>query len=304
MKTKARLLALLMAMAILSGCSKSKEVDAVQLYKDSFAKAKEMESYNMDSSMSMKVDFVALETKIDMTSAVIDKGETAAHELSISSNGETQDSLMYQKDGFFYSSIPDSEQFLKQSYEEGTGLSYQSLLNIGSGDMAQSYIDAIDSAKELTVTNEKGAVKVAFDFSEESLTSMTEDITSMLAESMMGTLEEELYNQMSALELPEEELNILVGQMVEVYRNMFSDVTVERIHMEKTVGEDGFATQQKMSMDLNMDMSELLTALGETVDEETAKLMQNIGMSMSVDSNYSNINGDVKVEIPELNIAE
>ncbi len=294
MKARILFLAVLTVLS-LTAC---KKVDPAQLYKDSFTKAAEMESYSMESHMEMELDFADLQVSINIQSDVADKGETAVHDLTITSLGESQSSVIYQKDDFLYSSIPDSDQYLKQSLEEGSGLSYQSLMDT-SGESAQLYVDAIDSAENLTVTEENGSTTVSFDFSATTLEALTEGIVSNLQESMMSSLEESLSTQLEGMGLSGSDLEAMTAQLLEVYQTMFSKVTVEGIHMEKTMNDKGFCTEQDMTMSLNMDLSELLAALGENLDAESAEQMKTIGLDLSMKSNYSNINEAMELSLPE-----
>ncbi len=297
MKIKSAL-SVLLCIAVLCGCQDTQTAnsnDPVQIYKDSFKKAEEMESYLMDADMELEIDMVNAEITMDMDSAVKDKGATARHDMEMDIMGNIQNNLMYISDGYTYTSVPDSDKFIKQSSDDNSGLSYQSLLTLSSGNMAQACIDAVDNAKNLNVSKEDGSVTVAFDFGDEDLKAITGTITAILTDSMMDTLEGQLAAQAEEMGFGGD----MVSQMMGVYLRMFADVKVENIHIEKTMNKNGFCTTQDIDMSLSMDLSELLSSLGQTFDENTMKLLQNIKLDMSLDTSYENINGDVKINMPE-----
>lgn len=292
---------LLAASFLLTGCQLT-EKDAVQMYKDSFAKSREMEKYTMTANMDMEMDFggMSIGIVIDMDSAVADQGQTASHKMNMTVMGQEQSMEMYQQGEYLYTSVPGTDKFIKQSYEESTGMTYQGLMDLSSGPMAQSYMDAIDKAENLTFQRlDNKDVNVAFDFGQESLDSLAGEISAILEDTMLGSMESQLKSQFSGLGLPEDQIQPLVDQMMEAYRSIFSNIGVDSIRMDLTMNKNGFVTKQNVDMVITMDMSGLLTALGQEVDAATAEMLKNIKMSMNIDSVIDNINGDVTVTVPE-----
>lgn len=289
-------------MGLFTGCKMTQE-DAIQMYKDSFAKSKEMENYKMTSAMDLEMGIsdMSIAIKMDMESAVADKGNTASHRMNMSTMGEEQTMEMYQQGEFMYTSIPGLEgKYIKQSYEESTGMSYQGLMDLNSGEMADSYIQAIDQAENLTFEQlENKDVHIAFDFSQASLDALRDDLTSVLEETMLGGMEQQLQDQFSVMGLEEAQVKELVAQMMEAYRSMFSTIGVESIHMDMTMNKAGFVVGQDMQMVLTMDMSGLFAALGQDVDEATKNTLKDIKLTMDVQSTISDINSGVTVTLPE-----
>ena len=297
-RTMASVLALTL---LLSGCSVSVE-EGKELYKNSFDKMEEMDSYILDSTakMSMELSGMEVETLMELHSEVKDSGKTAAHEMFLSSDGLEQEMRMYQQEDVLYTEIPGEEQYLMQNYEEGAELSYQGLMVLGSDAMAKNYIDAIDSAENITVEKtEEQSIRVSFDFSEESRNAVVGRIVDVLQETMLGDLELQLREEFSALGLSGEDLENLVAQMMEVYESMYSETGVESIHMEATINKDGFMETQDVDMVLTMDMSGIFEALGQPVDEAAAEQLKNIHLNMSNSSTYTDINEEISVTMPE-----
>lgn len=285
----------------LTGCGLTKE-KAIEKYKAALAKGQEMESYTMTADIDISVGISGMNMDIDMAmdGAVKDKGKTGVFNMTMSTMGQQSKNTMYMKDENIYTSVAGADgKFLKQSYQETTGMNYQQLLDVNNGEMTSIYNDAVEKAENFSFTQlDDKSINITFDFPQETLTAMEDEMVEIISGNMSQSMEEQLRTQFSAMGMEGEELDTMVKQMLQVYSKLFESLTIQRIAMDTTINKDGFAVKQKMEMDMTLDFSALMKMLGE-VDDASMEQLKEITFNMAVSTNMDNINKDVAVEIPE-----
>lgn len=291
------------AALVFTGCQTAEE-KAIAKYKTALVKGREIESYTTTGNVDMELGISGMNMNIavSMDGSLKDKGQTAVFHMVTKVMGQSIESDMYMQDGYLYTSVPGAQgKFIKQSYEEATGMEYQQLLNMGNTEMTAIYAEAIDKAENLVCTQlEDKSVNVAFDFPQEVLTSMEDTMAELISGSMGQSMEENLREQFAALGLSGQELDAFVEQMMSVYKDMFDSLTIGKISMDSTINKEGYAVNQKMTMEMSMDFSGLLGLFGEASDQAAKDQLKNISFTIKADVDIDNINGDVAVEIPQI----
>ena len=122
----------------------------------------------------------------------------------------------------------------------------------------------------------------------------------MLSGSMGQTMENNLREQLGVVGLSGQELDDFVKQMMSVYQEMFSSLTINKIAMNTTINKEGYAVNQKMTMEMSLDFSSLLNLLGEASDPIAQAQLKNISFKITANMNVDNINEDVSVEVPAI----
>ena len=291
------------AVLVFTGCQTAEE-KAVAKYKTALVKGREMESYTTAGNVDMEVGIsgMNMDISISLDGSVKDKGKTAAFHMVTQAMGQTMETDMFSQDGYLYTGVPGAQgKFIKQSYEEATGMQYQQLLDMRNTEMTAIYAEAIDKAENLTCTQmEDKKVNVTFDFPQETLTSMENTMVEMLSGSMGQTMENNLREQLGVVGLSGQELDDFVKQMMSVYQEMFSSLTINKIAMNTTINKEGYAVNQKMTMEMSLDFSSLLNLLGEASDPIAQAQLKNISFKITANMNVDNINEDVSVEVPAI----
>ena len=283
------------ASVLLTGCAVTEE-KAVEMYKASFEKMKEIESYRSDVNISM--DVMIGEQPMSFTvkgeSAVSEKN-MAAHKFDVSAMGQETATEIYQKGDDFYTSVPGEDKYIKTTLK-AAGFDYSQLFSIGDGEMSEYYLAAIDKAGSISFSEEeKGKIKVAFDFAQEDIKAMEEKIVGLLKENALEGIEDQLKANLDMLPVPES----MMGLVLKAYEMVFSNVKVDDISNEVILDKKGYSISQNSTIAMHMDFSSLFDLLKLPIDSGDKEKMHNIRMTLSVSSNLYDVNKDVAIEFPE-----
>lgn len=289
--------------ALFTGCAMT-EAKAIKRYKESFEKMQKVEQCTMDTDMTMGMDISGLKIDIDMKieSALKEMGKKSSHTVEFSLFGQKQSIEVYQDGDTIYTTVPGVDgKYLKDSIMQPSGdTSVQGLAEINNIQNSMAYIDAIDKATEVTFEEKDDkSVLVSFDFTEESLEDLRAETVKILDEQILPAMEKQVHDQFEGLPLSEDEKKQMEASMIEAYRQMFTNLKIESIHMDRTISKEGYAIEQHMTMEMQFDLSGLLSILGEDVDSQTKEMMKSIGLDLELSNRVSNINEEINVEFPE-----
>lgn len=299
MKAKQKLLGGLLAAALLLGGCQLTQEKAAQRYKDALDKNQSLDSCQQELEMDIHMDLsdMELNMEMEMDLAFRDKGQTAQAKTTVKVLGVEQELESYIKDGVFYTAVPDQPgMYLRQD-------SYSSLLALSGSGSSQLYKDAIDKAQDLSFEEDGDSkeLELRFSFGQESLETMGAQLSSILEESMLQGLEDQLKEQYGALGLDQETLSSLVEQTVAVYQEIFGGIQVQSITQEATINKEGYLVEQELDIALAMDWTPLFDMMGQELDDTTRQQLSQSTMIMEISHKLEKLNGDVQVQLPDIN---
>ena len=299
MKAKQKVLGgLLAAVLLLSGCQLTQE-KAVQRYKDALDKNQNLNSAQQELELDMNMDLsdMELDVELEMDLAFRDKGQSAQAKTTVRALGVEQELASYIKDGVFYSEVPEQPGMYQRQD------SYSSLLSLSDGSSSTLYKEAIDKAQDFTFEEDEDSknLELSFSFGPESLEAMGAQLSSILEESLLQGLEDQLKEQYGMLGLDQETLSSLVEQTMAVYKKIFGSIQVQRIAQEATVNKEGYLVEQDLDIALAIDWTPLFDMLGQELDEASRQQLSQSAMTMEISQKLEKLNGDVEVQLPDIN---